>query len=382
MIAFTIPGLEWLSKAIAYLLHWLATVTGGSYGLAIILLTILMRLAILPLSIKQTKSMIAMQKLQPQLKEIQKKYKDDREKQGQEMMKLYKENKVSPLGGCLPLLLQLPILFAMFDVLNSLSNPKSAYFSILFPGETAPKTAAAINKWVATAPQLQFLGMNITYSGQKLWSTGDYVHIVVLILLTVVTGYISAKMMTTDPKQSKLMAMMPVMMGVFAWILPAGVTIYIIVTNIFTIVQQYIQLEHDGFFDEKLAEIRKLGPEASLHKRLYLRFMELGTRALIAVRLRPKPQAKPGKAAAREGKPAAAVAQKQSKKSSTTAGGEGQPKPKATPAGKKPAAPKQQGKSQKPASGKAAAGKQATKQAASKPTSRDYPAKKKGTGKK
>jgi len=76
------------------------------------------------------------------------------------------------------------------------------------------------------------------------------------------------------------------MMGVFAWILPAGVTIYIIVTNIFTMVQQYIQLEHDGFYDEKLAEIRKMGEEASWHKRLYLRTMDIGTRVLIAVRLR------------------------------------------------------------------------------------------------
>jgi YidC/Oxa1 family membrane protein insertase len=384
MYAFTIPGLEWLSKAIAYLLHWLAAVTGGSYGVAIVLLTVLMRLAILPLSIKQTKSMIAMQQLQPQLKEIQKKYKDDREKQGQEMMKLYKENKVSPLGGCLPLLLQLPILFAMFDVLNSLSNPKSAYFSILFPGQTPPKTTAAINKWVASAPQLQFLGMNITYSGQKLWSSGDYVHIIVLILLTVVTGYISAKMMTTDPKQSKLMAMMPVMMGVFAWILPAGVTIYIIVTNIITIVQQYVQLEHDGFYDEKLAEIRKLGHEASWHKRWYLRGMEFGTKVLIAVRLRPKPKPKSKKEAAGEGKPAgksktAAVAKKPGEKRAS-APGEGKPKAGAPPAKKKPSAPKQQGqvRGEKSASG----GKPSSKTPPKKAISKDYPAKKKGTGKK
>jgi YidC/Oxa1 family membrane protein insertase len=122
MVVLAIPGVEQIAKACAYALQWLATLlAGGNYGVAIILLTILMRIVILPLSIKQTKSMIAMQKLQPQLKEIQKKYKDDREKQGQEMMRLYKENKVSPLGGCLPLLLQLPIIFAVFEVLRNLS---------------------------------------------------------------------------------------------------------------------------------------------------------------------------------------------------------------------------------------------------------------------
>lgn len=358
MFAFTIPGLEWLSKAFAYALHWLASVTGGSYGLAIILLTILMRLLILPLSIKQTKSMIAMQKLQPQLKEIQKKFKDDREKQGQEMMKLYKENKVSPLGGCLPLLLQLPIIFAVFDVLHSLSNPKSKFASIL----------------VANAQSLSFMGMNITFTGQKLWTTGHYWQLITLILLTVSTGYVSAKMMTTDPKQSKLMAMMPVMMGVFAWILPAGVTIYIIVTNIFTMVQQYIQLEHDGFYDQKLAEIRKMGTEARWHKRTYLKFMDLGTKTLVAVRLRPKPQTKSSKTEKAK-KTAKKPEEKETVEAVTSAD-----------KGKAPAAKKPQAQGQnKQAKGKAAtSGKKGPvgKPAAKKPASKNYPAKKKSTGKK
>ena len=276
MFAFVIPGLEWLNQAIAYALQWLASLVGGNYGVAIILLTLVMRIIILPLSIKQTKSMIAMQKVQPQLKEIQKKYKDDREKQGQEMMKLYKENKVSPLGGCLPLLLQLPIMFAVFDVLNSLTQPaKSPYASI-----------------IGKNPNLMFLGMNISDTGQKLWSAGDYVQIVVLVVLTVATGYVSAKMMTVDPRQSKMMAVMPFMMGIFAWILPAGVTIYFITTNIFTMVQQYMQLEHDGFYDEKLAGLRKLGEDAKLHQRMYLKFMETGTRVMVALRLRERPKIK------------------------------------------------------------------------------------------
>jgi len=276
LLAFTIPGLDWLSEAFAHALYWLANLCGGNYGLAIILLTFLMRVVILPLSIKQTKSMIAMQKLQPQLKEIQKKYKDDREKMGQEMMKLYKENKVSPLGGCLPLLLQLPIIFAVFDVLNSLSDPvKSNFVSI-----------------IGKNPNLDFLGINISFTGQKIWAAGDYVQLILLVLLTVVTGYVSAKMMTVDPKQSKMMAMMPILMGVFAWILPAGVTIYIIATNIFTMVQQYMQLEHDGFYDEKLADIRKMGNEAKFNKKMYLKFMDKGTKAMVALRLREKPKPK------------------------------------------------------------------------------------------
>jgi len=356
MFAFAIPGLEWLSKAFAYLLTWLASVTGGNYGVAIILLTIIMRLVILPLSIKQTKSMVAMQKLQPQLKEIQKKYKDDREKQGQEMMKLYKENKVSPLGGCLPLLLQLPIMFAVFDVLHSLANPKSAYKSIL----------------VANAQSLTFLGMNITFTGAKIWKQGGYAQVIILVLLTVATGYVSAKMMTSDPKQAKMMAMMPVLMGVFAWILPAGVTIYIIVTNIFTMVQQYIQLEHEGFYDVKLAEIRKMGAEAKPHKRLYLKFMDTGTKVLFAVRLRSKPVEVPTKKKSAEPKQA---------KGDTSA----VPDARALKAGKETAAKKPRAQEQQARSeADSSAGKKSSsaKPSGKTASAKKYPAKKKGSVKK
>lgn len=361
--AFNIPGLQPIGKAIAYALHWLAVIAGGNYGVAIILLTVLMRIVLLPLSIKQTKSMIAMQKLQPQLKELQKKYKDDREKMGQEMMKLYKENKVSPFGGCLPLILQLPIMFAVFEVLRSLANPKSAYAKIL----------------AANTQNLTFLGMNVTLTGAKLWSGGQQVQVVVLFVLTIATGYVSAKMMVTDPKQAKMMAMMPLLMGVFAWILPAGVTIYIIVTNIFTMVQQYIQLEHEGFYDEKLSEIRKLGEKASWHQRLYLRFMDMGTKALVAIRLRPKP--KPAAKAKTAG--AKTDSSKEGKKTAASAASSG--KVESTKSGSQ-AKEKQRGSAQKAKAKGATAPASKSKTPATKPSgkppAKNYPAKKKSSGKK
>jgi YidC/Oxa1 family membrane protein insertase len=89
-----------------------------SYGVAIILLTVLVRLVLLPLTIRQTRSMQEMQKLQPKVKELQRKYKGNRQKLNEEMMKLYKEHQVNPLGGCLPLVLQLPVFFALFWVLT------------------------------------------------------------------------------------------------------------------------------------------------------------------------------------------------------------------------------------------------------------------------
>ncbi len=90
-----------------------------SYGVAIILLTVVVRLLLIPLTIKQTRSMHAMQAIQPKVKELQRKYKGNRQKLNEELMKLYKEHQVNPLGGCLPLLLQLPVFFALFTVLRA-----------------------------------------------------------------------------------------------------------------------------------------------------------------------------------------------------------------------------------------------------------------------
>ena len=354
--AISIPGFDYLVEGFAYALKFCYDVT-GSFGLAIILITVAMRVVLLPLTIKQTKSMIAMQRLQPQLKEIQKKYKDDREKQGQEMMKLYKENKVSPLGGCLPLILQLPIIFAIFQVLHNLSNVKSEAVKIIGSGTN-----------------FVFLGMDMRLTGSKLWNNGAYVQVILLVLLTVVTGYISAKMMTTDPKQAKMMAMMPVLMGVFAIILPAGVTIYIIVTNILTFAQQYVQLEREGFYDEKRAELTKSGDMEKLHNSLKFRFIDYGSKALTSLRIKPvtpkkkvtkpagnKPAgtAKAGKAPAKKkGKPNQPAKKRSAGKKAPTTGNK-------APSGKK-AEPK-----------KASSGKGASK----KTTLKGYPAKKKGKGK-
>jgi YidC/Oxa1 family membrane protein insertase len=92
--------------------------TVGDWGMAIIVLTILVRLLLMPLTIKQTKSMYELQRIQPKIKELQKKYADDKEKLQEETLKFYQDNKVNPFGGCLPLLLQMPLLIALYQVLG------------------------------------------------------------------------------------------------------------------------------------------------------------------------------------------------------------------------------------------------------------------------
>ncbi|MBE0447113.1 MAG: YidC/Oxa1 family membrane protein insertase [Actinobacteria bacterium] len=188
----------------------------SDYGLAIILLTVAVRIAILPLTVKQTKSMYEMQKVQPKLKELQEKYKNNKEKLQKEMMKFYTEHKVNPLGGCLPLLLQMPIFIALFQML--LKYKASLGLSLgLFKLGTAPGAALAFGP-IAFIPYL------------------------VLIVLMGLTTYLPMKMMTADPQQKKIGLMMIPLMVFFAWSLPTGVLLYWITTNIWTIGQQYITI--------------------------------------------------------------------------------------------------------------------------------------------
>lgn len=196
----------------------------GDWGLAIVLLTVAVRVVLLPLTVKQTRSMYEMQALQPKLRELQAKYKNDKEKLQKEMMKFYSEHKVNPFGGCLPLLLQLPIFFALFRMLITVKELQGAStFGIanltLAPGQLAGKLGA------------------------------DPLMVVpyfLLILVMVVTTYIPQRMITTDPQQQKTMLFMTAFMAFIAWRLPAGVLLYWATTNVWTIAQQYVTLRRGG----------------------------------------------------------------------------------------------------------------------------------------
>ena len=119
-----------------------------SIGIAIILLTVVLRLLVWPLTAKQAKSMLAMQRAQPEIKRLQAKYKDDRQKLNEEMMKFYKENEINPFGGCLPLLLQMPIFIGLFRLLNNIPKhiPKTGAFSSMYSAICDAKGAACLAK--------------------------------------------------------------------------------------------------------------------------------------------------------------------------------------------------------------------------------------------
>ncbi|HEX2516390.1 MAG TPA: YidC/Oxa1 family membrane protein insertase [Chloroflexota bacterium] len=203
-------------------LTFLTTDLGLGAGLAIIVFTILMRVVLLPLTIQQFRSQKAMQKLQPELKELQKKHGKDREKLQQETMALYKEHGVNPAAGCFPLLVQMPILFALYAALINLATTNPAFSE---PWLWIPN--------LAHPDVILIAGISIPF---------------ILPILTAGTQWVQQRMMTqpTDDPQQKMqnsiMQFMPLMMLYFGTTIAAGVVLYWLTQNLAGIVQQYFQM--------------------------------------------------------------------------------------------------------------------------------------------
>lgn len=272
------------------------------YGISIIIFTILIKLILLPIAIKQQKQMVGMKKIQPLMDDIKSKYKNDANKMSQEMMKLYAEHKVNPLGGCLPALVQLPIFIALYGVImqplkyiNKISDNElggiqytlSSLFSTDMKSqaqmvEKAKEVVVGINpenivqyltEKINALPNLDllmgslrdfkiestqeaavlisrasnlsmdFLGLNLAQSPSE-----HFLSPVILIpIIAALTTYISSQMMKLvtpstgdNTTQNTMMAMMPVMTLFITYTLPAGLGLYWIVSNIIQTVQQYV----------------------------------------------------------------------------------------------------------------------------------------------
>jgi YidC/Oxa1 family membrane protein insertase len=208
---------------------------GGSWGLAIILLTVCVRIVLLPLTVKQFKSMQSMARLAPQIKELQAKYKDDKARQQQEMMAFYKEHQVNPFGSCLPLLLQMPVFISLFYMLRKDLKIDICGDALHAAGIT---TTAEIQK--ASCEQVdpgsgQFLFIpDITHK-----ATGAV--LVVLIILYIGSQLLSSVLMSVsaDRNQRLLMIGLPFLFTTFIISFPAGLIVYWITTNLWTVGQQY-----------------------------------------------------------------------------------------------------------------------------------------------
>ncbi|TET05952.1 MAG: YidC/Oxa1 family membrane protein insertase [Candidatus Atribacteria bacterium] len=221
-----------------------------NYGVAIILLTIFIRLILYPLMQKQMVSMREMQKIQPLMKAVQEKYKNDKESLNKELMALYKEHKVNPMGGCLPLLIQMPILILLFQTLRvfkyHIPNTEiidggflwiANQYNVIENGETIAKAGLALSERLITLPGsgifgleyigiLPFLVAGSMYIQQKMTSPG---------------GTSAGKDGGSSAQTQKMMTiMMPLLIGFMSFSLPSGLTLYWFTSTLLGIGQQYL----------------------------------------------------------------------------------------------------------------------------------------------
>ncbi len=210
-----------------------------NYGFAIIGLTVLVRLVLFPLTAKQARSMQKMQVIQPEIKKLQARYKDDKQKLNEEIMKFYKENKINPMAGCLPLVAQMPIFFALFNVLRS-------------PLRHIPVDSKLFEAFCGTATRanckpkgLGFLGMDLSKAASEPHGGfTDALPYFVLIGLVVLTGYLQFKQTQSrqgtqaNPQMAIMGKIFPVMFAFISFNMPAGVVLYFLVSNAWQIGQQ------------------------------------------------------------------------------------------------------------------------------------------------
>ncbi|MBV8953282.1 MAG: membrane protein insertase YidC [Solirubrobacterales bacterium] len=213
---------------------------GVPWGWAIVLLTVVIRALLVPLTLKQFHSMQRLQRLQPELKAIQAKYKDDKQRQQQELMKFYKENQVNPLGSCLPLVAQIPVFISLFYML------RQSLRADICP-QVQPGAHLVDGKWVGishahTVPCGPHNGAEFLFI-PDLTNKATGAVLVTLIVLYVGTQLASSMLMsspTMDRTQRRIMMLLPVFFVIFIINFPAGVIVYWVTTNAWTILQQYV----------------------------------------------------------------------------------------------------------------------------------------------
>ncbi|CDD43854.1 YidC/Oxa1 family membrane protein insertase [Enorma massiliensis] len=215
---------DWIVQILLQILRFIQGFA-SDWGLSIIILTVIVRLILTPLLLKSTKSTARMQVLQPKLMEIQQKYADDPQRQAEEMQKFYSENKFNPLGGCLPLLIQMPILLALFTLLRNLpgyigeSGVVFSFYNIMPDLTTTPGAQWA--NGIATA--LPYL-----------------ISLILFGILTVIPSLYQSHNQTGQ--QASSMRTMALVMGIMmlwlGWNLPAGVLLYYDVSSLWQVAQQ------------------------------------------------------------------------------------------------------------------------------------------------
>ena len=224
----------WFEQPIFYLLDWLFRHI-GNFGVAIICLTIIVRAILFPVAQRQFASMAAMRKVQPRMKALQERHKEDKPRLQQEMMLLYKQEKINPLGGCLPIFIQFPIFIALYKVLSLSIEMRHRPFVLWIQDLSAPDPLTPVNLFGVlpfNPPPMLHLGLLAILLGVTMWAT------------------MKLSPQTMDPQQQQVMQFMPWMMMLFFAPLAAGLQLYYVANNLLTLLQQQMLYARTGLKDE------------------------------------------------------------------------------------------------------------------------------------
>jgi YidC/Oxa1 family membrane protein insertase len=268
--------LDPLYRAVAWIVYTIHSglkhLTTGSWtwGLSIVLLTICMRLVLFPLFMKQIKSQREMQLLQPKIAELKKKYPDDRQRQSQEQMALFKEHGVNPLAGCLPLLIQMPIFFALFGVLHKFVQNKQGGYTPQYGLSTGVVEEIAKSKIFGVPIAATFNSSKSVLASLNANAGTVKTVTVVMIVLMMATSFLTSRQMLARSKASgqqldsaqamtqKIMVYgMPLFFGVIGVNFQMGVLLYWLTTNVWTFGQQYFVIKAMGDDPESVVRARK-----------------------------------------------------------------------------------------------------------------------------
>jgi YidC/Oxa1 family membrane protein insertase len=241
-----------------------------SYAFMIIGLTLIVMVVVTPLTLKATRSMLMMQQLQPELKKLQSKYKDDRQQLNEEMLKFYKENNINPVGGCLPLLVQTPVFLVLYSVLRGLTLRVPTMGSNIgwvtgqqVTGQSLTKPPLILHtfdpkyvphdsllyKNLSVSTSMQSFGMDLSRSATEVFSASGLIAAlpyIILIALVALTAFVQQRQIqarntgaTVNPQQQAIMKIMPFFLPIFSFTLAAGLVIYFVVSNTYRVGQQW-----------------------------------------------------------------------------------------------------------------------------------------------
>ena len=216
-----------------------------NYAVAIALLTIVVMVVTTPFTLKGTRSMIQMQRLQPEMKKLQIQYKDDRQKLNEELMAFYKENSLNPLGGCLPLLLQTPIFILLYQVIKGLTSIPEG--GTTFEPKHLDETSSLFLS-LNGAERMMAFGVDLAESASKALGVSfvhGLPHIGLVLIVALSSYYQQRQIQGRNPnvevpqQQQMLMKLMPLMMVVFSFVAPAALVVYFVTSNLYRIGMQY-----------------------------------------------------------------------------------------------------------------------------------------------